>query len=112
LTLGFARRFVSYKRPNLLLHNPERLLRLLNNPKFPVQLVLAGKAPPGDQSGHDLIREWIHFIRRTDARSRVIFLSDYDMSLTEHLVQGVDVWLNTPRRPWEASGTSGYESTC
>jgi starch phosphorylase len=109
LTLGFARRFASYKRPNLLLHDPERLLRLLANPERPVQLILAGKAHPADQVGQDLIREWIHFIRRPEVRPHIIFLSDYDMLLTEHLVQGVDVWINTPRRPWEACGTSGMK---
>jgi starch phosphorylase len=109
LTLGFARRFASYKRPNLLLHDPERLLRLLTNPQRPVQLILAGKAHPADQAGQTLIREWIHFIRRPEVRPHVIFLSDYDMLLTEHLVQGVDVWINTPRRPWEACGTSGMK---
>ena len=109
LTLGFARRFATYKRPNLLLHDPERLLRLLTNPERPVQLVLAGKAHPADQAGQDLIRQWTHFIRRPEIRSHVVFLSDYDMLLTEHLVQGVDVWINTPRRPWEASGTSGMK---
>jgi starch phosphorylase len=109
LTLGFARRFATYKRPNLLLHDPERLLGLLTNPQRPVQLILAGKAHPADQAGQALIQEWIHFIRRPEARPYVIFLSDYDMLLTEHLVQGVDVWINTPRRPWEASGTSGMK---
>jgi starch phosphorylase len=109
LTLGFARRFATYKRPNLLLHDPERLLRLLTNPQRPVQLIMAGKAHPADHAGQALIQEWIHFIRRSEARSHVIFLSDYDMLLTEHLVQGVDVWLNTPRRPWEACGTSGMK---
>jgi starch phosphorylase len=109
LTLGFARRFATYKRPNLLLHDPERLLRLLTNPQRPVQLIIAGKAHPADQAGQNLIREWIQFIRRPEAHPHVIFLSDYDMLLTEHLVQGVDVWLNTPRRPWEASGTSGMK---
>jgi glycogen phosphorylase len=109
LTLGFARRFATYKRPNLLLHNPERLLRLLANPERPLQLIIAGKAHPADQAGQALIQEWTHFIRRPEARPHVIFLSDYDMNLTEHLVQGVDVWLNTPRRPWEACGTSGMK---
>ena len=109
LTLGFARRFASYKRPNLLLHDPERLLRLLSNPQRPVQLILAGKAHPADQAGQALIKEWTHFIRRPETRPYVIFLSDYDMHLTEHLVQGVDVWINTPRRPWEACGTSGMK---
>ena len=109
LTLGFARRFASYKRPNLLLHDPERLLRLLTNPQRPVQLVMAGKAHPADRVGQELIREWMHFICRPEVRPHVIFLADYDMFLTEHLVQGVDVWLNTPRRPWEACGTSGMK---
>ena len=109
LTLGFARRFATYKRPNLLLHDPERLLRLLTDPQRPVQLILAGKAHPADQAGQALIQEWTHFIRWPEARRHVIFLSDYDMHLTEHMVQGVDVWINTPRRPWEASGTSGMK---
>jgi starch phosphorylase len=109
LTLGFARRFATYKRPNLLLHDPERLLRLLTNPQRPVQLILAGKAHPADGAGQAMIQQWIQFIQRPDARPHVVFLSDYDMLLTEHLVQGVDVWLNTPRRPWEASGTSGMK---
>lgn len=109
LTLGFARRFATYKRPNLLLHDPERLLRLLSNPQRPVQLIMAGKAHPADLAGQGLIQEWIHFIRQTEVRSHVIFLSDYDMHLTEQLVQGVDIWLNTPRRPWEACGTSGMK---
>jgi glycogen phosphorylase len=109
LTLGFARRFATYKRPNLLLHDPARLLRILANPEHPVQLIIAGKAHPDDWAGQALIREWIDFIRRPEARTRIIFLSDYDMLLTERLVQGVDVWINTPRRPWEASGTSGMK---
>jgi starch phosphorylase len=109
LTLGFARRFATYKRPNLLLHDPPRLLRLLADPLRPVQLIIAGKAHPADQAGQALIREWTHFIRQPAARPHAIFLGDYDMLLTEHLVQGVDVWLNTPLRPWEASGTSGMK---
>ena len=109
LTLGFARRFATYKRPNLLLHDRERLLRLLSNPQRPVQLMIAGKAHPADQAGQALIQEWIHFIRQPEVRPHVIFLSDYDMLLTEQLVQGVDLWINTPRRPWEACGTSGMK---
>jgi starch phosphorylase len=109
LTLGFARRFATYKRPNLLLHDPARLLRLLTNPQRPVQLIMAGKAHPADRDGQALIQQWTHFIRQTEARTHVIFLSDYDMDLTAQLVQGVDVWLNTPRRPWEACGTSGMK---
>ncbi len=109
LTLGFARRFATYKRPNLLLHDPQRLLRLLTTPQRPVQLIIAGKAHPADQPGQALIQEWIRFIRRPENRPHIIFLSDYDMLLTEQLVQGVDVWINTPRRPWEACGTSGMK---
>ena len=109
LTLGFARRFATYKRPNLLLHDPQRLIRLLTNSQRPVQLIIAGKAHPEDRAGQALIHEWISFIRQTETRPHVVFLSDYDMLLTEHLVQGVDVWINTPRRPWEACGTSGMK---
>ena len=109
LTLGFARRFATYKRPNMLLHDPERLLRLLTNPQRPVQLVLAGKAHPADESGQKLIHQWTQFIERPEVRPHVIFLSDYNMLLSEYLVQGVDVWINTPRRPWEACGTSGMK---
>ncbi|MGZ6218992.1 MAG: alpha-glucan family phosphorylase [Syntrophales bacterium] len=109
LTLGFARRFATYKRPTLLLHDPERLLRILTDPQRPVQLIIAGKAHPADESGQAMIREWTQFTRWTEARGHVIFLSDYDMLLTGQLVQGVDVWINTPRRPWEACGTSGMK---
>jgi glycogen phosphorylase len=109
LTLGFARRFATYKRPNLLLHDPQRLLRLLTIPRRPVQLIIAGKAHPEDRAGQALIHEWISFIRQPETRPHIVFLSDYDMLLTEHLVQGVDVWINTPRRPWEACGTSGMK---
>jgi starch phosphorylase len=109
LTLGFARRFATYKRPNLLLHDPERLARLFTNPDRPVQLIIAGKAHPQDQTGQEMVQAWTRFIRQPHIRSHAIFLSDYDMLLTENLVQGVDVWLNTPRRPWEASGTSGMK---
>ena len=109
LTLGFARRFATYKRPNLLLHDPERLARLLTHSDRPVQLIIAGKAHPQDQAGQAMVQEWTRFVRRPHVRSHAIFLSDYDMLLTENLVQGVDVWLNTPRRLWEASGTSGMK---
>jgi starch phosphorylase len=109
LTLGFARRFVPYKRPDLLLHDPERFVRILTNPEQPVQLVMAGKAPPFDESGKALIRKWVQFIQQHNLHRHVLFLSDYDMMLAENLVQGVDVWLNTPRRSWEASGTSGMK---
>jgi starch phosphorylase len=109
LTLGFARRFATYKRPNLLLHDPKRLLNILTNRDRPVQLVLAGKAHPQDADGQNMIRQWVEFARHPEARARVVFLSDYDLLMAEHLVQGVDVWVNTPRRPWEASGTSGMK---
>jgi starch phosphorylase len=109
LTLGFARRFATYKRPNLLLHDPQQLLRLLTNSQRPVQLIIAGKAHPEDEEGKALIQQWIKFIRQPQTRPHIVFLSDYDMLLTEHLVQGVDVWINTPRRPWEACGTSGMK---
>ena len=109
LTIGFARRFATYKRPNLLLHDPARLLRLLNDRERPVQVILAGKAHPADAGGQALIRQWMQFIRRSEAHERAVFLADYDLLLTEQLVQGVDVWLNTPRRPWEACGTSGMK---
>jgi starch phosphorylase len=109
LTLGFARRFATYKRPDLLLHDEQRLQRLLTNADRPVQLIIAGKAHPEDQAGQWLIQRWVQFIRRPEIRPHAIFLSDYDMLLTENLVQGVDVWINTPRRPWEACGTSGMK---
>ncbi len=109
LTLGFARRFATYKRPNLLLHDPERLARILRDSRRPVQLILAGKAHPDDSAGQALIRDWVRFVRRHDVRRHAIFLADYDMLLTERLVEGVDLWINTPRRPWEACGTSGMK---
>jgi starch phosphorylase len=109
MTAGFARRFATYKRSNLLLRDPERLARLLSNASRPVQLVIAGKAHPQDIPGQALIQQWNTFIRRTDVRVHVIFLSDYDMLLAEELVQGIDLWINTPRRPWEACGTSGMK---
>ncbi len=109
LTVGFARRFTAYKRPNLLLTDPARLLRLLNNQQRPVQLIVAGKAHPRDEEGKGLIQQWAQFAARPDARAHVVFLDDYDMRLAMELVQGVDLWINTPRRPWEASGTSGMK---
>ncbi len=109
LTIGFARRFAEYKRPTLLLHNRERLTRLLTNPDRPVQLIVAGKAHPHDQTGKALVQQFVRFAREPAVRDRVIFLADYDLALAEYLVQGVDVWVNTPRRPWEACGTSGMK---
>ncbi len=91
------------------MHDTERLTRILTNRQTPVQLILAGKAHPQDLAGQAMIRQWIQFIRRPEIRPHAVFLSDYDMLLTEHLVQGVDLWINTPRRPWEACGTSGMK---
>ena len=109
LTIGFARRFTGYKRLNLLLHDEERLARLLCHSQRPVQLIIAGKAHPQDGEGKAMIQSWSDFIRRTEICPHVAFLADYDMSLAEHLVRGVDLWINTPRRPWEACGTSGMK---
>jgi starch phosphorylase len=110
LTIGFARRFATYKRPNLLLHDPDRLARILTDPRRPVQLIIAGKAHPRDEAGQAMVKAWVEFIRdRAQVRPHAVFLSDYDMLLSECLVQGVDLWINTPRRPWEASGTSGMK---
>lgn len=109
LTIGFARRFAEYKRPNLLLHDPERLVRLLANTKYSVQLIVAGKAHPEDETGKQLIQQWAQFVQRAEVRAHAVFLEDYDISLAQEMVQGVDVWINTPRRPWEACGTSGMK---
>jgi starch phosphorylase len=109
LTVGFARRFVKYKRPNLLLQDPERLSRIIGNKERPIQLILAGKAHPGDPTGQSMIKEWVQFIENFQLANKVIFLSDYDMELTEQLVRGIDLWFNTPQRPWEACGTSGMK---
>jgi len=109
LTAGFARRFATYKRPNLLLHDPERLIRLLSNPERPLQLILAGKAHPQDRPGQALLKQWKKFIERAEVKNRVVFLNDYDMMLAQEMVQGIDLWINTPRRPWEACGTSGMK---
>jgi len=91
------------------LHDEERFVRILTNSQFPVQLVIAGKAPPYDEAGMALIRQWIQFIQKHSLYNHVVFLSDYDVLLTKQMVQGADVWVNTPRRPWEASGTSGMK---
>jgi starch phosphorylase len=109
LTLGFARRFTEYKRPTMLLSQPDRLARLLTSAARPVQLIIAGKAHPRDEAGRAFVQQWAQFVRRPDVRAHAVFLEDYDMALAENLVQGVDVWINTPRRPWEASGTSGMK---
>ena len=110
LTIGFARRFATYKRADLLFREPERLARLLADDERPVQLVLAGKAHPADEGGKALIQKIVAFARSPEANGRVVFLPDYEMTLARYLVQGVDVWLNNPRRPFEASGTSGMKA--
>ena len=110
LTIGFARRFAAYKRGNLLLKDPQRLVRLLNNTERPVQLVFAGKAHPRDTQGKEIIRQIIHFATQYDVRRRIVFLEDYDINVARFLVRGVDVWLNNPRPPMEASGTSGMKA--
>ena len=109
LSIGFARRFATYKRATLLLRDPARLKRILVDAKRPVQILLAGKAHPHDSEGKELIRQMIRFARDPDVRRNIVFLEDYDISVARYLVQGVDVWLNTPRRPNEASGTSGMK---
>lgn len=109
LTLGFARRFTEYKRTALLLHDPDRLAGILTDPERPVQIAVAGKAHPADTFGKAMIQRWFEFSQRPDVRSRVALIADYDLLLAEQLVGGVDVWINTPRRPWEASGTSGMK---
>jgi starch phosphorylase len=110
LTIGFARRFATYKRADLLFSDPERLSRLLANAERPLQIVLSGKAHPADEGGKALIQRVVAFARSASAHGRVVFLPDYDMTLARYLVQGVDVWLNTPLRPLEASGTSGMKA--
>ena len=110
LTIGFARRFASYKRASLLFSRPDRLAQLLADPERPIQVLVAGKAHPADEDGKDLIQLVVDFAREPLAAGRVVFLEDYEMTLARRLVQGVDVWLNTPRRPLEASGTSGMKA--
>jgi glycogen phosphorylase len=109
LTLGFARRLTEYKRTALLLHDPDRFARILTNPERPVQVAVAGKAHPADTFGKAMIQRWYEFSQRPELRSHVAFIADYDLLLAEQLVEGLDVWINTPRRPWEASGTSGMK---
>ncbi len=110
LTIGFARRFATYKRASLLFSRPERLAALLADPERPIQVLVAGKAHPADEGGKDVIQQVVDFAREPAAAGRVVFLEDYEMTLARRLVQGVDVWLNTPRRPFEASGTSGMKA--
>jgi len=110
LTIGFARRFATYKRAGLLFSQPERLDRLIGDARRPVQILLAGKAHPADEAGKDVIKQVVDFARSPEGSGRVVFLADYEMTLARRLVQGCDVWLNTPRRPMEASGTSGMKA--
>jgi len=110
LTIGFARRFASYKRGNLLLKDPQRLTKLLTNSEKPIQIIFAGKAHPKDTEGKDIIRQIVHYATQQNVRRRVVFLEDYDIDIARALVRGVDVWLNNPRRPMEASGTSGMKA--
>lgn len=109
LTIGFARRFATYKRANLLMRDPQRLASILTNKERPVQIIFAGKAHPEDAPAKELIREIVHFCRNEDVAKHIIFLEDYDMNVARYLVEGVDVWLNTPRRFLEACGTSGMK---
>jgi starch phosphorylase len=111
LTIGFARRFASYKRGALLMRNPERLRAMLESTKMPVQFVFAGKAHPADHEGKELIKAIVNYARDPRVRRRIVFLENYDMNVARHLVQGCDVWLNTPRRGMEASGTSGMKAS-
>jgi starch phosphorylase len=110
LTIGFARRFATYKRASLILSDVERLLNIINRPNMPVQIIFAGKAHPADEPGKQLIQKIYRQVKRAETGGRLVFVEDYDMNLARYLVQGVDVWLNTPRRPMEASGTSGMKA--
>lgn len=110
LTIGFARRFATYKRASLIMSDVERLLDIINRPNMPVQIIFAGKAHPADEPGKQLIQKVYRTVKKAETGGRLVFLEDYDMNLARYLVQGVDVWMNTPRRPYEASGTSGMKA--
>ena len=110
LTIGFARRFATYKRASLLFRDLDRLERIVNNPKKPVQFIYAGKAHPNDGGGQDLIKRVFEISQMPQFAGKVIFLENYDIELAKYLVRGVDIWLNTPTRPLEASGTSGEKA--
>jgi starch phosphorylase len=110
LTIGFARRFATYKRAQLILSQPDRLLELINQPERPVQIIFAGKAHPNDEPGKRLIQDVYRVVKKAEFAGRLVFLEDYDLNVARYMVQGVDVWLNTPRRPNEASGTSGQKA--
>jgi starch phosphorylase len=109
LTIGFARRFASYKRAYLLFMNEERLAKIINNEKMPVQVVIAGKAHPRDDAGKNILKRIIHTIRKPEFKNKIVFIEDYDMDVAKNMVTAVDIWLNTPRRPMEACGTSGMK---
>jgi starch phosphorylase len=110
LTVGFARRFATYKRATLLLRDTQRLERIVNDPQRPVQFIFAGKAHPKDEAGKELIRQVVTLSRQPQFRHGMVFIEDYDMEIARFLVQGCDVWMNNPRRPQEASGTSGMKA--
>ena len=110
LTIGFARRFAGYKRGNLLLRDPKRLVKLLTDPERPIQIIFAGKAHPKDSEGKDIIRQIVQFANQYNVRRRLIFLENYDIDMARILLRGIDLWLNNPRRPMEASGTSGMKA--
>jgi len=107
LTIGFARRFATYKRAHLLFRDLDRLAKIVNNPERPVQFIFAGKAHPADKAGQDLIKNIVDVSKRPEFRGKILFVQNYDMNLAKMLLQGVDIWMNTPTRPLEASGTSG-----
>ncbi len=109
LTIGFARRFASYKRADLILSQPERLARLMEDPERPIQIIFAGKAHPSDDEGKRILQRVAQVCCDPRYRKRIVFVEDYDYNVARHLVQGVDVWLNTPLRPKEACGTSGQK---
>jgi len=112
LTIGFARRFATYKRAYLIFKDRERLLKILNDPERPVQLIFAGKAHPQDQAGKELIKNIVSFMSAEHLRGKIAFVEDYDINVARYLVSGVDIWLNTPLRPLEACGTSGMKAAC
>ncbi|MBL8045484.1 MAG: alpha-glucan family phosphorylase, partial [Anaerolineales bacterium] len=109
-TIGFARRFSTYKRGSLVMRDVDRLLKIVNNPAMPVQIIFAGKSHPMDEPGKRVIQEVYRQLKRAEFAGRIAFLEDYDINLARYLVQGVDVWMNNPRRPLEASGTSGMKA--
>jgi glycogen phosphorylase len=110
LTIAFSRRFATYKRANLVFSDLDRLLKIVNRPNRPVQIIFAGKAHPADEPGKQIIQEVYRIVKRAENGGRLVFLEDYDINLARYLVQGVDIWMNNPRRPNEASGTSGMKA--